>query len=99
MPPSRRLPASPRRGVGPRRGHLSPPRFLAAGQVAEDDLVDQLLDRSKVIRVDLAVVWRNPELALSQRTDGGVARERRCYKPQVVRDVADGDRVGRRVDD
>src|SRR5487761_1185278 len=49
---------------------------LLPSHIAEDDLVDQLLDRGQIVGVDLPVIGRHPELAHVQCASRRVARER-----------------------
>src|SRR5205823_8111099 len=84
--PGPRAPPLPRGGSVARRraGEGSPPpgKALATGDVAEDDLVDQALDRRQVVGENLAVVRRQPKPAVAEDALRDVSRERLADEPR-----------------
>ena len=79
------------------RGPLPPPR-LAAGDEAQDDLVDQPFDRREVVGEDLAVVGGWPQLPGLERARRDLLHERFLGQREIVLDIGGGDRLGRTVD-
>src|SRR5262245_20074176 len=94
------MPATKTSGSSNRRwGYACKACRRLSGRVVEDDLVDQPLDRREVVRVNLVVIWRQPEVPFLQRRLRGVARERRSLTGEVVVRVVDGYRHRGPVDE
>src|SRR5207245_4620416 len=69
------------------------------GRVAEDDLVDQSLDRREIVGEDLVVVRRDAQLAVVEDALGHGLRQGLVEQPQVVLDGSDRCGLGRPINE